>query len=189
MERKSSTWFAGVYVDEGPDRDKLTRALAKENYIPVYLDQRTVDLHYNGFCNSVLWQLFHYVPLNMDSKLSETRCLPSTPCTTLSVCRMLLCTRVHLLEGYGQGQHAPYRKMLLCWVLTTTYSILLFEVFVGKLNTQRDLKSHPPFTGLENMASNTPAGVSMCISCKSQNSLQDSAVPVGCPSGRKSGIC
>ena len=34
-----------------------------------------VDLHYNGFCNSVLWQLFHYVPLNMDSKLSETRTL------------------------------------------------------------------------------------------------------------------
>ena len=33
------------------------------------------DLHYNGFCNSVLWQLFHYVPLNMDSKLSETRTL------------------------------------------------------------------------------------------------------------------
>ena len=34
-----------------------------------------MDLHYNGFCNSVLWQLFHYVPLNMDSKLSETRTL------------------------------------------------------------------------------------------------------------------
>ena len=34
-----------------------------------------VDLHYNGFCNSVLWQLFHYVPLNIDSKLSETRTL------------------------------------------------------------------------------------------------------------------
>lgn len=67
------TVSAGVYVDEGPDRDKLTAALAKENYIPVYLDHRTMDLHYNGFCNSVLWQLFHYVPLNMDSKLSETR--------------------------------------------------------------------------------------------------------------------
>ena len=34
-----------------------------------------MDLHYNGFCNSVLWQLFHYVPLNMDTKLSETRTL------------------------------------------------------------------------------------------------------------------
>lgn len=31
------------------------------------------DSHYNGFCNSVLWQLFHYVPLNMDTKLSESQ--------------------------------------------------------------------------------------------------------------------
>ena len=41
----------------------------------MYLGNVQVDLHYNGFCNSVLWQLFHYVPLNMDSKLSETRTL------------------------------------------------------------------------------------------------------------------
>ena len=62
-------------MGEGPERKELTGALAKENYVPVYLDAKTVDLHYNGFCNSVLWQLFHYVPLNMDSKLSETRTL------------------------------------------------------------------------------------------------------------------
>ena len=41
----------------------------------MYIGNAQVDLHYNGFCNSVLWQLFHYVPLNMDSKLSETRTL------------------------------------------------------------------------------------------------------------------
>ena len=81
LQLKTSPYFcAGVHVDEGPDRDKLTQALAKENYVPVYLDQRTVDLHYNGFCNSVLWQLFHYVPLNMDSKLSETRPAASSLC-------------------------------------------------------------------------------------------------------------
>ncbi len=34
-----------------------------------------MDLHYNGFCNSVLWQLFHYIPLNLESKLSDTRTL------------------------------------------------------------------------------------------------------------------
>ena len=67
---------AGVHVEEGPDRDNLTEKLAEEDYVPVYLDQRTVDLHYNGFCNTVLWQLFHYVPLNSDSKLSETRQVP-----------------------------------------------------------------------------------------------------------------
>ncbi len=34
-------------------------------------------MHYNGFCNSVLWPLFHYVPLNIDSwlKMSEHRAM------------------------------------------------------------------------------------------------------------------
>jgi trehalose 6-phosphate synthase/phosphatase len=67
--------WPGVYIEEGEERDELTAALEGEGYAPVYLDQKTCDLHYNGFCNSVLWQLFHYVPLNIDSKLSETRTL------------------------------------------------------------------------------------------------------------------
>lgn len=40
----SAKWIGwpGVYVEEGPDRDALTAALAVENYIPVYLDAKTV---------------------------------------------------------------------------------------------------------------------------------------------------
>ncbi len=36
-----------------------------------------LDMYYNGFCNSVLWPLFHYVPLNIDSwlKMSEHRAM------------------------------------------------------------------------------------------------------------------
>ena len=34
--------WAGVYVEEGPERDALTAALAKECYVPVYLDPKTV---------------------------------------------------------------------------------------------------------------------------------------------------
>ena len=30
---------------------------------PVFLDAQLVDRYYNGFCNDVLWPLFHYVPL------------------------------------------------------------------------------------------------------------------------------
>jgi hypothetical protein len=33
---------AGVYVEEGPERDALTAALAKECYVPVFLDPKTV---------------------------------------------------------------------------------------------------------------------------------------------------
>jgi hypothetical protein len=53
-------------VKPGKDRDALTAMLQKEGYVPVWLEPQLLDLYYNGFCNSVLWQLFHYVPLNMD---------------------------------------------------------------------------------------------------------------------------
>ena len=73
----NSIWIGwpGVDIEEGPERDALTEAMEDQGYAPVFMDENTCDLHYNGFCNSVLWQLFHYVPLNIDSKLSETRTL------------------------------------------------------------------------------------------------------------------
>jgi hypothetical protein len=93
-----------VYVEEGPDRNALTAALARECYIPIYLDPKIVDLHYNGFCNSVLWQLFHYVPLNMDSKLSETRTLQVGPhakcCQDASAERYEPSTRASLVRWH-----------------------------------------------------------------------------------------
>mmetsp|Transcript_34157 Transcript_34157/g.96798 ORF Transcript_34157/g.96798 Transcript_34157/m.96798 type:complete len:1143 (+) Transcript_34157:655-4083(+) len=71
------TWIGwpGVFVPPGNDRDLLTTVLCQKGYHPVFLTERHVDLFYNGFCNQVLWQLFHYVPLNLDSKLSQTRTL------------------------------------------------------------------------------------------------------------------
>ncbi len=38
----------------------------------MYLDEDTVELYYNGYCNNVLWPLFHYVPLPFEAKLDET---------------------------------------------------------------------------------------------------------------------
>ncbi|KAK9828321.1 hypothetical protein WJX74_008705 [Apatococcus lobatus] len=67
--------WPGVNVEIGKDQQTLTDALRQQHYVPVYLNPSLVDLHYNGFCNSVLWQLFHYVPLNTESKLSETKTL------------------------------------------------------------------------------------------------------------------
>src|SRR5882757_8717467 len=32
---------------------------------PIFIEGRTSDLFYNGFCNSVLWPLFHYFPSNV----------------------------------------------------------------------------------------------------------------------------
>ena len=37
-------FYPGVYVPEGPERDALTAALAKECYVPVYLDPKIVRI-------------------------------------------------------------------------------------------------------------------------------------------------
>lgn len=59
----------GMFLPVGRERDELTRTLREKSCLPVYLDAKTVDLYYNGFCNSVLWPLFHYVPLQVGSLL------------------------------------------------------------------------------------------------------------------------
>ena len=65
--------WPGVFVEEGPDRDALTQLLLRRGCLPIYLSRCEVDLDYNGYCNNILWPLFHYVPLSFESKLSETK--------------------------------------------------------------------------------------------------------------------
>ncbi|GLI68117.1 hypothetical protein VaNZ11_012454 [Volvox africanus] len=69
--------WPGIYVKPGRDRDDLTAILEAEGFLPVWMDTTLLDLYYNGFCNSVLWQLFHYVPLNIDTwqKMAEHRAM------------------------------------------------------------------------------------------------------------------
>lgn len=74
VEGYSMTWvgWPGQYIEEG-ERDSLREAFAKKDCCPVYLDEKTTDLFYNGYCNSVLWQLFHYIALQQEGTLSETQ--------------------------------------------------------------------------------------------------------------------
>jgi len=65
--------WPGVFVEEGPERDALTQLLLRRGCLPIYLSRSEVDLYYNGYCNNILWPLFHYVPLSFESKLSETK--------------------------------------------------------------------------------------------------------------------
>ena len=55
----------------------LRLTLVKTTCAAVLYCLSQLDLYYNGFCNSVLWQLFHYVPLNIDSwqKMAEHRAM------------------------------------------------------------------------------------------------------------------
>lgn len=45
--------------------------------VPVFLDENTVDQYYNGYCNNVLWPLFHYIGLPTEDRLAATRSLQS----------------------------------------------------------------------------------------------------------------
>lgn len=69
---------AGVYVEEGPDRDALTEALARENYLPVYLDPRTVGnpslrLHYKPYLS--------HPPLRPPPPATRAHCMQMSCCT------------------------------------------------------------------------------------------------------------
>ena len=55
------------------DQASLTAALAKRACVPVYLDEDTTELYYDGYCNSVLWQLFHYIALEQDTQMSDSQ--------------------------------------------------------------------------------------------------------------------
>jgi len=41
--------------------------------IPVFLTEEIVHQYYNGYCNNILWPLFHYLGLPQEDRLATTR--------------------------------------------------------------------------------------------------------------------
>lgn len=52
--------WPGMYVEEGPERDKINKQLEEFNYNPVYLTPEQIESFYEGYSNSILWPLCHY---------------------------------------------------------------------------------------------------------------------------------
>eukprot|EP01018_Ginkgo_biloba_P030853 Gb_11989 [translate_table: standard] len=69
--------WAGVNVPDEAGQNALTKALAEKRCIPVFLDEEIVHEYYNGYCNNVLWPLFHYLGLPQEDRLAATRSLQS----------------------------------------------------------------------------------------------------------------
>jgi trehalose 6-phosphate synthase/phosphatase len=57
----------GGELNDSADRISLTQELSIQHCIPVFLSAHDSELFYNGFCNTILWPLFHYLPLSMES--------------------------------------------------------------------------------------------------------------------------
>lgn len=53
--------WPGIEVDEA-SQEKVKSKAAKQHAWPVFIDARTMDGFYHGFCNSTIWPLFHYFP-------------------------------------------------------------------------------------------------------------------------------
>ncbi|KAL7087471.1 hypothetical protein ACP275_13G070000 [Erythranthe tilingii] len=69
--------WAGVNVPDEIGQKALTKALAEKRCIPVFLDEETVHQYYNGYCNNILWPLFHYLGLPQEDRLATTRSFQS----------------------------------------------------------------------------------------------------------------
>lgn len=69
--------WAGVNVPDEIGQRTLTQALAEKGCIPVFLDEETVHQYYNGYCNNILWPLFHYLGLPQEDRLATTRSFQS----------------------------------------------------------------------------------------------------------------
>ncbi|XP_017414416.2 alpha,alpha-trehalose-phosphate synthase [UDP-forming] 1-like [Vigna angularis] len=69
--------WAGVNVPDEVGRRALTKALAEMRCIPVFLDEEIVNQYYNGYCNNILWPLFHYLGLPQEDRLATTRTFQS----------------------------------------------------------------------------------------------------------------
>ncbi|KAJ4849972.1 Trehalose-6-P synthase/phosphatase complex synthase subunit [Turnera subulata] len=69
--------WAGVNVQDEIGQKALTKALAEKRCIPVFLDEDIVHQYYNGYCNNILWPLFHYLGLPQEDRLATTRSFQS----------------------------------------------------------------------------------------------------------------
>lgn len=54
--------WPGITLDDGELKDELRSKLLSIHSYPVFLREEDVDNFYRGFCNEVIWPLFHYFP-------------------------------------------------------------------------------------------------------------------------------
>ncbi|KAM7265326.1 hypothetical protein ACFE04_003009 [Oxalis oulophora] len=69
--------WAGVNVSDEIGQKTLTKALDEKNCTPVFLDEETLDQYYNGYCNNILWPLFHYLGIPQGNGLATTKSFES----------------------------------------------------------------------------------------------------------------
>jgi trehalose 6-phosphate synthase/phosphatase len=54
--------WPGIIPENKQDKEQIAAALKEESLYPVFLSQDEVNNFYEGFCNEILWPVFHYMP-------------------------------------------------------------------------------------------------------------------------------
>ena len=64
FERYESQWIGwpGALVEGAEQQAVVTRDLAAQKLVPVFLSEEEIEKYYEGFCNETIWPLFHYFP-------------------------------------------------------------------------------------------------------------------------------
>lgn len=59
------TWvgWPGAVVEDLNEQKMIEEILGASNYVPVWMPKSVADRYYSGYSNTVLWPLFHYIPL------------------------------------------------------------------------------------------------------------------------------
>lgn len=65
--------WPGIASDDltAAERREIERELARHNCIGVFLTKKQIDDFYNGYSNSILWPLFHNLPITTKSKTAR----------------------------------------------------------------------------------------------------------------------
>ncbi|KAE8804668.1 Alpha,alpha-trehalose-phosphate synthase [Hordeum vulgare] len=64
--------WPGISVPEA-DRSSITEKLLTERCVPVFLNEEMMDKYYSGYCNNILWPLFHYLGLPQGYKFNKAK--------------------------------------------------------------------------------------------------------------------
>ncbi|XBJ22480.1 hypothetical protein VPH35_000866 [Triticum aestivum] len=69
--------WPGVSVPNETDQTVITEELFKRRCVPVFLDEELMDQYYSGYCNKILWPLFHYLGLPQEYKINKAKGIKS----------------------------------------------------------------------------------------------------------------
>ncbi|KAL3691596.1 hypothetical protein R1sor_005247 [Riccia sorocarpa] len=130
--------WAGVNVPDEHGQQTLAAALAENGCFPVWLDDDTVDQYYNGYCNNVLWPLFHYIGLPQEDRLAATRSL-QTQFKAYKVAN----------EMFARAVYSQYQEGDVVWC--HDYHLMFLPKFLKDMNSQMKVGwfLHTPFPSSE----------------------------------------